>query len=195
METLKETYKTETIPTGYTDREYKEIKFKGLTFEVRQDDSDDSFDVLDEDEFCFLVNYHRDFWITRDEIITEDEVRDLYQGKKNWDKVEKEKGFWIFELSCLIHGGVWLNFGGGGFVSDSYGWDTSRVGLVLVSKKIAKTMKKAEEIGRDFVDQYNKVLSGDVYNILVKKGEEVIDDISGIIGLDEVYKWIKEYSK
>jgi len=190
----EETDETETIPTGYTTREYRKIKYQGLEFEIRQDeDYQYLFDDLEKDYDAFIVNYHRDFWVTRDDVITEEETEALYTGELNWRKTEKEKGYWIFELSCLVHSGVWLNFGGGGFVSDYGGWDTSRVGLVLVSKKVARTEKKAEKIGEELVDTWNKLLSGDVYEITIKKDGEEIDSISGIVGENEVYQFIKEY--
>ena len=190
----EETDETETIPTGYTTRDYKKIKYQGLEFEIRQDnDFQYLFDDLERDNDAFIVNYHRDFWITRDDIITEAETEGLYTGELNLRKTEKAKGYWIFPLSCLVHSGVWLNFGGGGFVSDPQGWDTSRVGLVLVSKKIAKTEKKAKEIGEELVDTWNKLLSDEVFEITIKKDGEEIDNISGIIGETEVYQFIKDY--
>jgi hypothetical protein len=190
----KETEDKETIPTGYITQEYKIIKYQGLEFEIRMDNNYQYlFDELEKDNEVFLVNYHRDFWETKDNIITEEETAELYRGERNWRKTEKEKGYWIFELSCLVHSGVWLNFGGDGFMSDPQGWDTSRVGLVLVSKKIARTEKKAQEIGKKLVDTWNKLLSGDVYEITIKKDGEEIDRIGGIIGETEVYKFIKDY--
>ena len=191
--------KEERISTGWTTREYEIIKLNGYTFEIRQEEDQAVYDMIDDDlesnDDAFIVNYHRDFEVKKDEIITEDEVRELYCGEKDWQKLEREKGYWIFELSCLVHGGIWINFGGRGFISDPQGWDTSRVGLVLVNKKIARTQKKAEEIGRELVERWNKILSNDVYTIIVKKGNKEVDSIGGIIGRDEVYEWINDYTK
>ena len=190
----EETEAIERITTGYTDIPYRKIKYQGLEFEIRQDDDYQyPFDDLEGNDEEFIVNYHRDFEVKKDEIITEEETAELYRGERNWQKTEREKGYWIFKLSCLIHSGVWLHFNGEGFAEDSGGWDTSRVGLVLVSKKIAKTQKKAEEIGEELVDAWNKALSGDVYNITIKKNGKEIDRIGGIIGEAEAYQFIKEY--
>ena len=184
------------VETGFTMLDYKVIKYKGLKFEINsQEDNDFLWDDFKMDESVLLVNYHRDFEIKNDNIITEEETRQLYQGEIKLEKLEKEKGFWIFELSCLIHSGVWLQFGGGNFSSDSGGWDTSRVGLVLVSKKTAKTRKEAEEYGENLVDRYNKVLSGDVYYIDVSKDGKELDGCSCILGMSDVYQFIKEYDK
>ena len=183
------------VATGYTTLNYKIIEYKGLKFEINsQEDNDLLWDDFRMDESVLLVNYHRDFTIENDNIITEDETRQLYLGCLKLEKLEKEKGYWIFELSCLIHSGVWLQFGGGGFSSDGGGWDTSRVGLVLVSKKTAKTRKEAEEYGENLVDRYNKVLSGDIYYIDVSKDGKELDGCSCIIGMKDVYKYIKEYT-
>ncbi|MEM5782495.1 MAG: hypothetical protein QXD43_04865 [Candidatus Aenigmatarchaeota archaeon] len=191
---MEEEWREEKHPI-YGTREYKVIKYKGYEFEVRQDEEytnlDEEYDTQND---VFLVNYHRDFYVTRDDIITEDETKQLYQGEINWQKTERKKGYWIFELSCLIHGDVWLHFGGDGFVEDPGGWDTSRVGLVLVSKKIARTQKKAEEIGEEYIDTYNKLLSGEVYYIVIKKDNKIIDSIYGIIGKERIYDQIKKYA-
>jgi len=186
--------KTERVPIGYTEKDYEEIKIKGYTFEIRQDLENDC-DWINEDDDCFLVNYHNDFYVRKDDIITEEEVKELYRGEVKWKKAEKEKGYWMFELSCLIHSGMWLKLGIGGFMGDAGGWDTSHVGLVLVSKKMAKTRKQAERFGEEIVDTWNKYLAGDIYWIRVKKNGEEIDNISGLLGLEEVYEWIKEYKK
>ena len=189
----KEEEKEETIPTGFRTETYKVIKFRGLEFEVRQDEFyDPLFDDLKEDEEIFFVNYHRDFWIERNEIITEEETAELYRGERNWQKTEREKGYWIFELSCLIHSGVWLKLSYSGFISDPGGWDTSHVGLVLVSKKIAKTRKKAEKLAESLVDYWNKLLSGEVYRVIVRKGEKIIDEVQ-VVGEIEVLRFISEY--
>lgn len=190
----KEEEKEEKIAIGYRIETYRVVNYKGLEFEIRQEEHYDFLsDKLEEDNDVFLVNYHPDFWVTKDNIITEEETAKLYRGEKNWEKTEREKGYWIFELSCLIHGRVWLQLGGGGFMADPGGWDTSHVGLVLVSKKLARTRKKARQIAKDLVDYWNKLLSGDVYHITVKKNGKIIDKIGGIVGELEIYNFIKEY--
>jgi len=190
----KEEEREEIIPTGYKTETYRVIKFRGLEFEIRNEKFyDDLFDDLKEDKEVFLVNYHRDFWIERNDIITKEETAELYRGERDWIKTEREKGYWIFELSCLIHGGVWLKLGYSGFISDPGGWDTSHVGLVLVSKKIAKTRKKAEKLAESLVDYWNKLLGGEVYRIIVRENEKVVDEVS-IVGEVEVLRFIKEFT-
>jgi len=176
--------------------EYQVIKYKGLEFEIGQEEyCDYLFDELKENDEVFLVNYHRDFWVKKDDIITEEETAALYRKEIDWKKTEREKGYWIFKLGCLVHGGVWLRLGEGGFVSDPEGWDTSHVGLVLVSKKLAKTRKKAEKLAEDLVDYYNSLSFGDIYHIVIKKNNKEIDLVGPIVGLDKVYSFIKEYKQ
>ena len=188
----QEEVKTETVPIDYTNREYRQIKVKGLTFNVRQEEYYDYlFEFLQEDDEVFLVHYHQEFWVTRDEKITQEEVKNIYQSNRKWKQAEKEKGYWMFGLSCFIHGGVALSLEGS-FSGDPGGWDTSHIGLVLVSKEIAKTRKQAEKQAKVLIDYYNKLLSGDVYQIEVKKGRRRIDT-NGIVGENEVYNFIKDY--
>ena len=79
----KEEEREEIIPTGYKTETYRVIKFRGLKFEIRKEKFyDDLFDDLKEDNEVFLVNYHRDFWIERNDIITKEETAELYRGKK-----------------------------------------------------------------------------------------------------------------
>ena len=134
-------------------------------YEARYLIQDDMIDSPNEweDDGVFLVNYHRDFWVTRDKIITEDITRDIY----NDYKTGIEEIYHIFPLSCLVHSGVWLSLGSS-FACDPGGWDTSHVGLVLVSKKETRYKKKALEMAQGLVNTWNTYLTGDVY-CLVKE--------------------------
>jgi len=189
---LKIETKEEKIATGYITLEYDEITYKDYKLTVKPVYDSEVYDILydglKENYDCILVNYHRDFHVTSD-IIDEETVRGLYTGEIDWDKKEKELRYWIFYLSCLIHGEVWLKLGYTGFSSDPGGWDTSHVGLVLVRKDIYKTRKEAEQAAVNYVGIWNKVLSGDVYDVKVYKNEEEIDNFVAV-GKDEVYEYI-----
>lgn len=191
----KDEYKTEKQSAGWYNEEYEEIKAGNLTFEIRpEEDHNYLLDMIKEDSEVFLVNYHPDFEVKEDEIITEDEVEAIYTGEMKWGKLEKEKNYWMIPLSCLVHSGVWLSLDDS-FNCDPGGWDTSHVGLVLVSKKAAKTRKQAFKMAYSLVKTWNKLLSGDVYYIIVKKNGKEIDSIGGIIGIEEAYIWVNEYLK
>lgn len=108
----------------------------------------------------FLVNYHRDFGVTVDNIITEDEVREYYV---NNTKPACAKKYWLFKLNAYIHSGVVLGLAPTNFPDER--WDVSHVGLVLVSKKHWKTEEKARECAESFVHEWNQYLSGDIWGM------------------------------
>ncbi len=132
-------------------------------------------DEMDDDNL-FLVNYHRDFDVRRDKVITKDDLVNWYRQefddyKEDFDdgneegKFPLEADYWIFPLSCLVHSGVWLSLRRS-FACDSQGWDTSHVGAVLVAKEEWPEEAKAIEAAESLVEQWNQYLSGDVYGIV-----------------------------
>lgn len=130
-------------------------------FEARyliQDEMTESPDE-EKDNGLFLVNYHRDFDVRRDEVITEDDVKAWYLVSRT---IPQDEEYHIFALACLVHGGVWLSLEKN-FACDSQGWDTSHVGMVLVSKKEAKQVEQALKLAQGLVEYWNKYLQGDVY--------------------------------
>jgi hypothetical protein len=129
-----------------------------------------------DDDNLFLVNYHRDFDVRRDKIITKDDLVNWY--RKTFDdykedpedeneigKFPLEEKYHIFPLSCLVHSGVWLSLRHS-FDCDSQGWDTSHVGAVLVSIEEWPDAGKAIEAAESLIEQWNQYLSGDVYGIV-----------------------------
>ncbi len=108
----------------------------------------------------FLVNYHRDFEVTKDKIITLEEVRDYYRDNHTptcWTK------YHLFKLNAYIHSGVILGLAPTNFPDER--WDVSHVGLVLVSKKTWKTEKEARKCAECFVEEWNQYLSGDIWGM------------------------------
>jgi len=116
------------------------------------------------DENLLLVHYHTNFDVRRDEIITEDDARALYQG----EKIPQEKKYWIFPVEAYIHGGVSLTLDTfkGRLPQGHYEFDVSHSGLVLVSKEEFKSEKKAEKVAEGLVEDWNTYHSGDVYGIV-----------------------------
>jgi hypothetical protein len=164
-------------------------------FEAKYLVQDECYDTDDRaDEGLFHVNYHRDYWVENKKIITEDDLKEWYQT----GKCSQQKEYHIFPLKSLIHSGVWLSLGTGGFECDTGGWDTSHVGAVLVSKKEWKTKAKAEKAAESFVDEANKLNSGDVYccvREMFNKDKEPVDyDVcGGFIGFDYAKKSLKDF--
>lgn len=150
-------------------------------FEVRYLAQDDFLDQGPEewsDDNLFLVNYHRDFEVHRDKIITKNDLANWYREDfddyKEDQMDEKEIGkfplaekYHIYPLSCYVHSGVLLSLRTGNWNPfDQQGWDTSHVGAVLVSKEEWPDEKKAIKAAEGLVEMWNQYLSGDVYGIV-----------------------------
>jgi hypothetical protein len=125
-----------------------------------------------------LVHYHRDFQVEDDKLVTEDDIRDWYNGKK----IEAMKSHYIFPVSALIHSGVWLSLESS-FPSDSGGWDTSHVGAILIPKTEVKTKTAAFKLAGSSIDSWNDILSGNVYGFIVEDvNGDNLDSCWGFIG-------------
>jgi len=154
FEPIEDTITVEKTPKGYVARY------------LVQDDNPQSPDE-NEDNGLFLVNYHRDFDVRRDNIIVKQNVADYYGG----EKIPQEDKYHIFNLSMLSHSGVWLSLNSS-FTGDGGGWDTSHVGLVLVAKKEWHKRDKACKAAESLVNEWNAFLSGDVYGCVVEYYDE-----------------------
>ena len=68
-------YKIEEIETDDNNRQFK---YRDCLIKIMPDENTEWLsEDLENDESAFLVNYHRDFDVRRDEIITEDDVREI----------------------------------------------------------------------------------------------------------------------
>jgi len=133
-----------------------------LRYLVRDEDPQNPDDMGD-DSLMLLVNYHRDFWVVNDKIITKDQLASWYRG----EKIEQAKTYWIFTLGMYSHSGIVLRLGSKDFVGDSGGWDSSMIGAVLVSKKEWRLSAKAEKAAECLVQTWNNYLSGDVWGYVI----------------------------
>jgi hypothetical protein len=163
-----------------------DIKKTKSGFEVRYitQDLDPRSPDDDEDSGLFLVHYHRDFQVDRDEIITKDDARTWYQG----GKIEQEKKYWIIPIEAYIHSGVALAVQNEGNFPDRR-WDVSHVGLALASKEEFKTRKKARAAVDGLVKSWNQYLSGEVYGVVKEtynknKGKIDSDSVWGYYGYE-----------
>jgi len=154
----------------------------GLKIKIFQDDSAESPDSWGDDAL-FLVHYHRDFEVCRDKVVARDTIAALYRGEKSEAVRELKKKYHVFSVATLIHSGVWLRLGSGGFQEDSGGWDTSHVGAALVSKKEFKSRGKAGKAAESLIKEWNDYLSGNVYGYTVKDAESNnLDSCWGFFG-------------
>ena len=182
FEPVEDTITVEKTPKGYTARY------------LVQDDNPISPDE-NGDSGLSLVNYHRDFDVRRDSIIVKQNVADYYGG----EKIPQEDKYHIFNLSMFSHSGIILSLSRT-FISDSGGWDTSHVGLVLVSKKEWHKRDNACEAAESLVNEWNAVLSGDVYGCVVEyynKNKKQLNQEScwGFIGFEEAKAELRGFTR
>jgi hypothetical protein len=143
-----------------------------------------------------LVNYHRDFDVRADDIITKDEVRNYCLANKSPDSNRK---YWLYKLSMLSHSGVILSLGHS-FASDGQGWDTSHVGLVLVSRKVWKNVREANAAAESFVKEWNQYLSGDIWGMCTdvfdqQTKQHIIEESEAVWGCYDYDYCLKELKK
>jgi hypothetical protein len=93
------------------------------------------------------------------------------------------------EYSCILpvymydHGGVTINTTG-----FSCGWDSGKIGFIFIDNDTLKDEGLTEEQGveaiRREVSEYDQYLRGDVYDILIYKGDELIESHCNYYGYD-----------
>jgi hypothetical protein len=158
----------------------EKIKYKdGININVYRDDTSPSPDRWHSDE-VFIVAYHRDFTVKRDDIITKECAIAIARGEEDEGCKEILKKYYLFGLEAYIHGGVVLSFSYEGNFPDR-GWDVSQIGFVLVKRGICKNKKEAREIARSLIDEWNDYLSGNVYGYMIE-----VEDVDGSGNKEEV---------
>lgn len=150
----------------------EKIAYKGHEIEIWFDEVYDE-NPNDWDDGIILVFYHRDFWISADNVITEDDVRRWFLG----EKIEQEDKYYMFPVSALIHSGIALSLSSY-FMEDPGRWDTSTAGAILVSKEDAGSRKEALMMARDEISDWNDILSGQVFGYTI----DGMDGVWGYIG-------------
>lgn len=140
----------------------KSIKYKGHSIDIYQDENYQSPDDWGDEE-VFLVHYHKDFEVRRDDIVSKDEMIKWYNG----EKIELTKQYHIFLVKAYIHSGVVLALEKSGRIFPDEQWDVSRCGCVLVSKKTAKIKAKAYKLAEGLIETWNDNLSGNVFGYMV----------------------------
>ena len=185
FEPVEDTISIDETKDGYTAK-----------YLVRDDNPTNPSDYGD-DGVGFLVSYHRDFDVRKDDIITEDDARKLYQG----EKIPQQKDYYIFAVDAYIHSGVALSFAGGfsGRLPEGHErFDVSSVGLILVNKKEIKTRKEAQTFAKGLIENWNQYNSGDVYGMVIEtydknKKQKTQDATWGYYGYKDAMKELKTY--
>jgi hypothetical protein len=143
------------------------FEHKGLKVNIYQDESYDQSPSDNGDDDLFLVHYHRDFDVRRDDIITKEDCETRFGG----EKILQDKKYHFFLTKTYIHSGVVLALEESGKTFPDECWDVSRIGHVLVSKKEVRTRKAAYKLASGLVEEWNDILSGNVYGYMITKNK------------------------
>lgn len=144
------------------------IDYKGYKIEISEDNFCDNPNER-ENEDCFIVYDHRDFFVEKKGFNPVD-IFDVFQKKNIYN------GYHILPLYAYIHSGVALSLSRGKYPFNDR-WDSSFKGFVLIKmQKGAWTKKQAYKCAQSVVEDWNMYLSGDVYFVnLIDESGEVFD--------------------
>jgi len=164
-----------------------EEKFRGLQIKIYQDDADESPGEYG-DNNLFLVGYHREFTVEKDQIITKQDLVLCFTNPKELDEDEKAEveylrsKYHIFGLEAYIHSGVCLALSREGDFPDRQ-WDVSQLGAVLVAREEWKEEADARNAALSLIDTWNDYLSGNIYGYVIEDAAgEHIDSCWGYYG-------------
>jgi len=194
---------------------YETVEYKNCTIKIYQDTDAQSPDEWQDDEIVLLGFNDRYFSVER-KGFTQEEIIDAISGGKyedgsiNTDARDLIKKFWIFELSLYVHSGTTVRLGesagpcGPGrtrYVEPLEKLDREDAerragdGVVLISKKEARTKKEASKRAQGIVGAWDQYLNGEVYGYKTETpGGEDIDSCWGFYG-DEGIEQIKSEGK
>jgi hypothetical protein len=171
-------------------RAIETLSVRGLTVNIYQDEDAQSPEEWGNDDL-YLLAWHRAFEVTRPGFKRPDDVLE-YANDDDCDddrviKASIRADYHVFPLTAYIHSGVALYLGNAALAHDPGGWDTSRVGIVLVSRAEWGDEDAARKAAVSLVEEWNQYLSGDVYGYVVQdeEGHEV-ESCWGFYGIDAV---------
>lgn len=186
---------------------YETVEYKNCTIKIYQDTDAQSPDEWQDDEIVLLGFNSRYFWVER-KGFTQEEIIDAISGGKyedgsiNSEARELIKKFWIFELSLYVHSGTTVRLGesagpcGPGrtrYVEPMEKLDREEAerrageGVVLISKKEARTKKEASKRAQGIVGAWDQYLNGEVYGFKTETPEgEELDSCWGFYGDDGI---------
>ena len=123
-----------------------------------------------EDDGVFLVGFHRQFWVVREDFKKPQDV-------ESWRETHE-----VLALHAYIHSGVALSLSDQHYPFDDR-WDACQVGYVLVKKGEWGKDHTAEDLAQGLVDTWNQYLGGDVWGIVVEDVDgEHVDSCWGFYG-------------
>ncbi len=157
-----------------------EINYKNYKIEIHSDEICESADIWENDD-CFLIYDHRDFFVERNGFNPNDIFETMQNGKKLYN------GYWFFPVYAYIHSGVslqlkrWFSCVPQGHNE----FDVSFKGFALVKRQKgwSYSSKQAYKIAESVLNEWNDYLSGNVYGFMTKdKDDNDIDSCWGFYG-------------
>jgi hypothetical protein len=151
----------------------KTINYRKFKINIIQDELYNS-EMLNEDDDIFLLYYHRDFWVT----------------KKGFEKQPSKEMLndWLTDYHFIpvyayIHSGVALSLGNSKYPFNDQ-WDVSCCGCILIDKKCSdfEIKENRDKAAQAMIDEWNSVLSGEVYGYQIYSNDEEIDSCWGYVG-------------
>lgn len=143
-----------------------------------------------------IIHWHRRYNLG-DRQVTDTELRALERG--GLELLERylrraEDSLLMLPLTLLDHSGLSIRVGRGAWACDPGGWDSGTVGVIYVTPTDLKRVGLPADTDlrpllQDEVETYDQYLRGDVYEVVIKEGEEELESCSGIYGLDEAERY------
>jgi hypothetical protein len=161
------------------------INYKGYEIKIYPEFEMDTMiitDLIREDDLCFIVYDHNQFYIKEKGFEPIEIFEHLEKGYKTY------KNHWVFPLYAYIHSGVVLSLGREQYPFTDP-WDTSFRGFVLVNRKEVWNKERAFEIAKGKVKIWNDILTGNVYWYDSEAGS-----CGGFIG-DDDYDYMVDQAK
>jgi hypothetical protein len=148
----------------------KTIQYKNHIINIFQDEFYNSDSMLGEDEEVFLLYYHRDFYLTRKKFPEPKSAETI----KEW-----ANDYHMFTVYAYIHSGVALSLSDEVYPFNDR-WDVSNCGFAMIKKDSG--IDKPREAAQSLIDEYNDILSGNVYGYQVTFNDEITDSCWGFVG-------------
>lgn len=170
-------------------RAIETINHRNLTINIYPDEDAQSPDHWGNEDL-YLLAWHRDFTVTRPGYKRPGDVLE-YVNEDDCDEEKQVKAsiradYHVFPLTAYIHSGVTLYLGSGTLAHDPGGWDTSRLGIVLVSRAEWPDEDDARKAAESLVEGWNTYLSGDVYGYVVRDEDGTdLDSCWGFYGMHD----------
>ena len=150
----------------------KTIQYKQHVINIIQDE-DYNITSDDGDNEVFLLYYHKDFWITRKGFEKSPTLADIKAWKKEYR---------LIPVYAYIHSGVALSLGNEVYPFNDK-WDVSSCGMVMIKKGSWNDKKKQQiSAAQALIDEYNGILSGNVFGYEITFNDNEIDSCWGYIG-------------